>query len=37
VRFIAKKEGIDINKVPGTGRNGRVTKTDLLEFMAGKT
>jgi 2-oxoisovalerate dehydrogenase E2 component (dihydrolipoyl transacylase) len=37
VRFIAKKEGIDINKVTGTGRNGRVTKTDLLDFMAGKT
>jgi pyruvate/2-oxoglutarate dehydrogenase complex dihydrolipoamide acyltransferase (E2) component len=37
VRFIAKKEGIDINIVPATGKNGRVTKTDLLDFMAGKT
>jgi pyruvate/2-oxoglutarate dehydrogenase complex dihydrolipoamide acyltransferase (E2) component len=37
VRFIAKKEGININVVPATGKNGRVTKTDLLNFMAGKT
>ena len=37
MRHIAKKEGIDINKVPGTGKNGRVTKEDLLNFMSGKT
>jgi len=37
VRHIAKKEGIDINKVPGTGKNGRVTKEDLVNFMSGKT
>ena len=30
---MAKKEGIDISQVPGTGRNGRVTKGDLLDFM----
>ena len=30
---MAKKEGIDISQVPGTGKNGRVTKSDLLEFM----
>ena len=30
---MAKKEGIDINTVPGTGKNGRVTKTDLINFM----
>ena len=33
VRHLAKKEGIDINSVPGTGKNGRVTKTDILSFM----
>jgi len=30
---MAKKEGIDISQVPGTGKNGRVTKTDLLNFI----
>ena len=30
---MAKKEGIDISQVPGTGRNGRVTKGDLLDFL----
>jgi len=33
VRHIAKKENIDINAVPGTGKNGRVTKTDVLNFI----
>lgn len=33
VRFLAKKEGINVNDVPGTGKNGRVTKTDILNFM----
>lgn len=33
VRFLAKKEGININDVPGTGKAGRVTKTDILNFM----
>ena len=33
VRHLAKKEGIDINTVPGTGKNGRVTKTDILSFI----
>ena len=35
VRHLAKKEGVDINQVPGTGKNGRVTKTDLLAFIKG--
>ena len=30
---MAKKEGIDISLVPGTGKGGRVTKTDLLDFI----
>ena len=33
VRHMAKKEGVDINSVPGTGKSGRVTKTDLLHFI----
>lgn len=33
VRHLAKKEGININDVPGTGKAGRVTKTDILNFM----
>ena len=32
---MAKKEGIDISQVPGTGKNGRVTKGDLLAFLKG--
>ena len=35
VRHLAKKEGVDINQVPGTGKNGRVTKGDLLAFIKG--
>ena len=30
---MAKKEGIDISLVPGTGKGGRVTKTDLIEYI----
>lgn len=33
VRHLAKKEGVDINQVHGTGKSGRVTKTDLLAFI----
>ena len=33
VRHLAKKESIDINQVPGTGKNGRVTKEDILHFI----
>lgn len=33
MRALAKKEGVDINAVPGTGKSGRVTKGDLLNFV----
>ena len=37
VRHMAKKNGLDINEVAGTGKGGRVTKEDLINFMSGKT
>jgi len=36
VRSLAKKEGIsisDLDGIPGTGRGGRVNKTDLINFI----
>jgi 2-oxoglutarate dehydrogenase E2 component (dihydrolipoamide succinyltransferase) len=33
VRNIAKREGIDLSRVPGTGRHGRVTKKDILAWV----
>jgi pyruvate/2-oxoglutarate dehydrogenase complex dihydrolipoamide acyltransferase (E2) component len=34
---MAKKNGLDINTIPGTGKGGRVTKEDVINFMEGKT
>ena len=34
VRKIADEHGIDIPSVPGTGHAGRVTKQDILDFIA---
>lgn len=34
---MAKLENIDINKVPATGKGGRVTKEDLINFKKGST
>lgn len=33
VRHLSKKHNIDINQVEGTGKDGRVTKGDVLQFM----
>ncbi|MCB9378556.1 MAG: 2-oxoglutarate dehydrogenase, E2 component, dihydrolipoamide succinyltransferase [Holophagales bacterium] len=33
VRNIAKKEGVDLAQVPGTGIHGRVTKADILDYL----
>jgi pyruvate/2-oxoglutarate dehydrogenase complex dihydrolipoamide acyltransferase (E2) component len=33
VRHIAKKHNIDINSLGGSGKDGRVTKEDVLNFI----
>ena len=35
VRRIARDAGVDINRVPGTGRGGRVTASDVQNFTSG--
>ncbi|MFK7958896.1 MAG: dihydrolipoamide acetyltransferase family protein [Phycisphaerales bacterium] len=35
VRRVARERGVDINRVPGTGRGGRVTATDVHNFSGG--
>merc|ERR1711865_1307220 len=37
VRRIAMENGIDITTVPGSGKDGRVMKQDILAFVAGGT
>jgi len=37
VRHMAKKHKLDINQITGSGRGGRVTKEDVLNFMSGST
>jgi len=34
VRRIAREHNIDISKLKGTGKNGRVTKDDVLNYVA---
>jgi pyruvate/2-oxoglutarate dehydrogenase complex dihydrolipoamide acyltransferase (E2) component len=36
VRRIAEKEGVDLSQIEGSGRRGRVTKKDVLAFIAGR-
>ena len=33
VRKIAKENNVDLNRVPGTGMGGRITKEDILNFI----
>ncbi|HEX6912554.1 MAG TPA: biotin/lipoyl-containing protein, partial [Longimicrobium sp.] len=33
VRKIAAEHNVEVHQVPGTGRNGRVTKEDILRFV----
>ncbi|KOO50588.1 dihydrolipoamide acetyltransferase family protein [Priestia koreensis] len=35
VRKLAREKGIDIKAVPGTAKNGRITKEDVENFVAG--
>ena len=37
VRSIAKRHSVDLSKVPGTGKDGRVMKEDILNFLNGTT
>jgi 2-oxoglutarate dehydrogenase E2 component (dihydrolipoamide succinyltransferase) len=36
VRRLAAEHGLDMSKVPGSGRGGRVTKADVLAFLDGR-
>lgn len=36
VRHLSKELGVDISDIYGTGRDGRVTKEDILKFVQGK-
>ncbi len=36
VRRVARELGVDINRVPATGRGGRVTASDVQAFAAGR-
>jgi len=31
---MVKKHSLDINKIKGTGKDGRVSKEDVLKFMS---
>ncbi len=40
VKNIAKKEGLteaELQQIPGTGKNGRVTKKDILQFLQSRS
>ena len=36
VRRLASEESVDLSRVPGTGRGGRVTKTDVVNFVGSR-
>jgi 2-oxoglutarate dehydrogenase E2 component (dihydrolipoamide succinyltransferase) len=33
VRRLVQQEGLDVSKVPGTGRGGRVTREDVMQYL----
>lgn len=33
-RMLAKDQGLDLNEIPGTGRDGMITKADVLRWQA---
>ena len=35
VRRIARENNLDLTRIPGTGSNGRITKQDALDYLAG--
>lgn len=37
VRKLAAEHSIDLDLVPGTGEGGRITRTDVMQFVAGST
>lgn len=36
VRNLAKQHGIDINEIKGSGKDGRILKEDILNYVGGK-
>jgi pyruvate/2-oxoglutarate dehydrogenase complex dihydrolipoamide acyltransferase (E2) component len=32
---LAKANGLDINQITGTGKDGRITKEDVINYMEG--
>jgi pyruvate/2-oxoglutarate dehydrogenase complex dihydrolipoamide acyltransferase (E2) component len=34
VRHLVEKHKLNINKIPATGKNGRVMKEDVIHYMA---
>ena len=37
VRRLAAENDVDLDRVPGTGEGGRITRKDVMDFLAGRT
>ncbi len=37
VRRLAAEHDVDLDRVPGTGEGGRITRKDVMDFVAGRT